>query len=157
MINIDDFNNIIIPVLQDVLSRTKAPATKVVSQYSNSIADMTFEQLSQYVKENDIPAQAFITIQKEYSFLGEDENIVLEWHIKVPTTAEEKEDAIKRWFNTSVSFRAVSDALIKMGYKRVGVNCINFKEFKDTTVYDMFVNREFDRLQRYYSLYFDKG
>lgn len=158
MINIEDFKNLVIPALQDMLnkSKAKAPTTKVVSQYSSSIADMTFDELSQYVKEHNIPTQAFVTIQKEYGFLGEDEHIVFEWHIKVPTTAEEKEDAIKRWVNTSVSFRAVSDALTKNGYKRVGVNSINFKKYRDTTVYDMCINREFDRLHEYYSLFFEK-
>jgi hypothetical protein len=30
------------------------------------------------------------------------------------------------------------------------------REFKDTTIYDMYVNGEFDRLVKYYSLRFKK-
>ena len=151
MINIEDFNNLVIPVLQDVLNKSwaKAPQTKRVAQYSGSIDCMTFEQLSQYVKENNIPAQAFITT-------GDDEYTVFVWEITVETTAEEKEDAIKRWFNTSVSFKPVYEALTKIGYVRTGANSSLFKEFRDTTVYDMCINREFDRLHKYYSLFFEK-
>ena len=158
MINIEDFNNLVIPVLQDVLNKSwaKAPQTKRVAQYSGSIDCMTFEQLSQYVKENNIPAQAFITIQKDEGFIGDDEYTVFVWEITVETTAEEKEDGIKRWFNTTESFKPVYEALTKIGYKRVGVNSINFKEFKNTTVYDMYINKEFDRLYKYYSLFFEK-
>jgi len=53
-----------------------------------------------------------------------------------------------------VAWAFIYDALIKNGYKRVGFNSGRLKEFNDTTVYEMYSSKDFDRLIKYYSLSF---
>jgi len=45
---------------------------------------------------------------------------------------------------------------MKNGYKRTGYNSGLLKQFDDTTVYDMYISKDFDRLVKYYSLPFVK-
>lgn len=57
---------------------------------------------------------------------------------------------------THIAFPLVSQLLRDNGYTRVGYNTGLLKEFDDTTVYDMYVDDDFDRLVKYYSLPFVK-
>lgn len=116
-----------------------------------SIIDVKPLELISFMKSNNIPDDA--------SFGGTDngydawDDIVLEWDINVPTTDKDKLDYKRRRF-TDISFKLVYNLLTKSGYKRVGFNSGQLKEFADTTLYDMYINKEFDKIVRYYSLYF---
>jgi intergrase/recombinase len=83
------------------------------------------------------------------------DDIVLAWEIDIPTTEKDKLSFKRKRF-TNIAWKFVYDLLIKNGYKRVGYNTSLLKEFDDTTVYDMYINEDFDRLVKYYSLPFVK-
>ena len=57
---------------------------------------------------------------------------------------------------TGLAFKNVYDLLTANGYKRKGFNSSLFRNFADTTVYDMTIIKDYDRLVRYYSMSFVK-
>lgn len=128
------------------------PQTKKKTE-SISIIDVKPSELLSFMKSNDIPNDAV--------FSGRDngydawDDIVLSWEIDIPTTDKDKK-AFKRKRFTDIAWKVVYDILMKNGYKRVGYNSGLLKQFDDTTVYDMFISKDFDRLVKYYSLPFVK-
>ena len=145
---------LIIQALNDafVLLEKQVPQTKKKTE-SISITDVKPMDIISFMKDNNIPNDA--------CFDGRDngydawDDILLSWEIDVPTTDKDKKEfKIKRF--TGISWRFVYDLLTKNGYKRVGYNTGLLKQFDDTTVYDMYINKDFDRLVKYYSLSFNK-
>ena len=61
----------------------------------------------------------------------------------------------KKRVNNS-SFGIIHRAMTAEGFKRVGFGSNLLAPFDDTTVYDMAIAEEFDRLADYFSLYFDE-
>ena len=126
------------------------PQTKAKTE-SISILDVNPLDIPSFMRDNNIPDNA--------CFSGRDngydawDDILLSWEIQVPTTEGDKMKFLRDGF-TSRAWRHVYDVLLKNGYKRVGYNTGLLKEFDDTTVYDMFINADFDRLVKYYSLPF---
>ena len=88
----------------------------------------------------------------------------------MPTTDNDKLLFRMKRFNAS-SFKFVYDALISSGYNRIGSKHglydkrfmyeealrMPLKHFDDTTVYYMYKAGNFDRLVKYYSLFFNKN
>jgi len=105
-----------------------------------------------FMKENNIPENAYFNANNIEMFTND---IVLEWDIDVPTTDEDKLKYKRKRF-TSIAWYIVYNILTENGYKRKGFNSGLLKEFDDTTVYDMYQNKQFDRLVKYYSLSFAK-
>jgi hypothetical protein len=130
----------------------RIPQTKKKTE-SVSIMDVKPMDLVQFMKDNEIPESA--------CFDGRDngydawDDILLSWDVDVPTTEKDKLEYCRDRFSTP-AFRFVYDTLTKNGYKRVGYNTGLLKPFKGTTVYDMYTNKDFDRLVDYYSLPFKK-
>jgi len=126
------------------------PQTKPKTE-SVSIIDVNPLDIPSFMRDNNIPDNAY--------FSGRDngydawDDILLSWEIQVPTTEGDKMKFLRRKF-THLAFKCVYDKLTHNGYKRVGYNTGLLKEFDDTTVYDMFINADFDRLVKYYSLPF---
>lgn len=118
---------------------------------SISILDVNPIDLAKFMQENNIPNDAY--------FDGRDNgydawnDILLSWDTDIPTTDLDKLKYKRKTFST-IAFKYVFDLLTTNGYKRVGYNSGLLKEFDDTTVYDMYINKEFDRLEKYYSLPF---
>lgn len=122
---------------------------------SVSIIDVSPLELLQFMKDNDIPDSAY--------FDGKDNgdngwsDILLSWQVDVPTTDEDKLKFKRRRF-TDIAWKLVYNTLTnsESGYKRVGYNSGELKRFDNTTVYDMYMTGDFDRLVEYYSLPFIK-
>ena len=133
----------------DVLEK-RIPLTKKKTK-SISIIDVEPINLLSFMKDNNIPNDAY--------FDGRDngydafDDILLSWDIDVPTTDEDKLK-FKRDKFTTIAFRFVFHLLEDNGYKRVGYYSGKLKQFSDTTVYDMYIEKDFDRLVEYYSLAF---
>ena len=152
--NNDNMKDLIIQALNNafgILER-QIPQTKKKTE-SISIIDVKPLDLSSFMKSNDIPNDAV--------FSGRDngydawDDIVLSWEIDIPTTDKDKKAfKIKRF--TDIAWKTVYDILMKNGYKRTGYNSGLLKQFDDTTVYDMYISKDFDRLVKYYSLPFVK-
>jgi hypothetical protein len=146
--------NIIIILLAEALAKveTQIPKTKKVER-EISINDVRPLDIPDFMKKNNIPDDAYIGgIDNGYD--GWDAGqLRLIWEVDVPLTDEDKLLHRKSRF-TSVAFKLMFDYLTNNGYKRVGFDTAIFKYSKDTTVYDMYMNQEYDKLADYYSLSF---
>jgi hypothetical protein len=120
---------------------------------SLSIMDVKPTELASFMLDNNIPDTAYFDGNDN----GNDgwDDILLTWEIYVPTNEDDNLKFKKNRF-TDIAWRFIYKLLITSGYKRVGYNTGLLKEFNDTTVYDMYINKDFDRLVRYYSLAFVK-
>ena len=128
------------------------PTTKKKT-VSISIQDIRPTDIIRFMEENNIPEDAYFT-GTDNGYDGWDD-VVLEWDVSVPTTELDKiEYRRKRFANTA--FRKLYKALTANGYKRAGVPSQLLDQFKSRTVYEMYVEKDFDTLIKYYSLYFKK-
>ena len=128
------------------------PKTKKQLQ-SVDISDVGPIDIPAFMEKNNIPNDAYFSgVDNGYDGWHVD-RLNLSWSIDVPTTEADKLRAIRQRFS-NIAFPLVKDSLTSNGYKRVGFNSGLLKAFDGTTVYDMYVNKEFDRLVEYYSLYF---
>jgi hypothetical protein len=100
------------------------------------------------MKSNNVPDNAYF--DTDYN-----DSVVLSWTIDIATSDADKAKFKKDRFD-SIAYKFVYDALTGNGYKRVGFNSGLLKDFADTTILDMYLNKDFDRLVKYYSLYFIK-
>ena len=133
-----------------ILLDRQVPQTKSKEKQVR-IIDVSPLDLVQFMKDNNIPDDAcFGGIDN-----GDDgySDVCLCYDVIIPTTDKEKLNYKRKRFS-SVAHKFVYDLLLNNGYKRVGFNSGLLKQFDDTTVYDMFINKDFDRLVKYYSLSF---
>jgi len=147
--------DLIILALTNALSKLDDKAPLIKKSYKSiSILDVSPIDLLSFMKDNNIPDDA--------DFDGKDngydawDDILLSWSIDVPTTDKDKINYKRKIFNSHAAFKSVYDLLTVSGYKRQGSYSNLFKPFDDTTVYDMFIDKDFDRLVKYYSLSFAK-
>lgn len=105
-----------------------------------------------FMKDNDIPDDAWFSTAEAEGFCNSSDACLC-YRIKVPTTDKDKLKFKKEKF-TQVAWKFVYDLLKKNNYKRVGYNTGLLDNFRDTTVYDMYIANDFDRLVKYYSLPF---
>lgn len=96
--------------------------------------------------DNNVPDDAYFDCDHDSNLLT--------WEIDVPMSDDDILKFRKKRF-TNLAFKYIYDLLISKGYKRIGFNSSLLKEFKNTTIYDMYMNNDHDRLVKYYSLYFN--
>lgn len=122
----------------------KNPTTKIdVKKFD--ISGVSPIDLSAFMRKNNIPNDAYFSNDSDY----------LCYDITVQMSEKEKTDFYRRRFS-NIAFKYVYESLTNNGFKRVGFNSALLKPFEKTTVYDMYVNKDFDMLVKYYSLYFVK-
>lgn len=115
--------------------------------------DISPVELSAYMKDNNIPDDAcFITLEDDGAFGSN--STALCYDTDVPMTELDKLKFKRKRF-TSIAFKFVYDVLIENGYKRVGFNTNKLRFFDNTTVYDMYLDTDFDMLENYYRLSFN--
>ncbi len=144
--------DLIIKTLNDaiIVLNKRVPQTKKETVYQD-IKDMMPLDIPKFMLENNIPSDAYFGGRpNDYDSFDQ---ICLCYDIDVPTTDKEKLKYKKDKFST-IAFKLVFECLTNSGYKRVGFNSGKLREFDDTTVYDMFITNDFDRLVKYYSLSF---
>jgi hypothetical protein len=135
-----------------VILDNRIPQTKKKTIYVG-IEDVKPADILSFMEDNDIPDTAeFGGKPNGYDAFDE---VCLVYDVDIPTTDKDKLKAKRNWF-TNIAFRAVYDLLLANGYKRVAYRSNLLKPFDSTTVYDMYINKEFDRLVEYYSLPFVK-
>ena len=121
-----------------------------------SIEEVEPVELKQSMEENNVPDSAYFHIQTIESFtFTPDIELYLCWREEVDATKEYKEQQKRKAFKTR-HFKAVYNAMTSNGYRRIGCSSAMFKKFDNTTAYDMYVEKDFDRLVEYYSLRFAK-
>lgn len=158
---------LIIQALNDAfaLLEKQVPQTKKKAK-TISILHVKPLELVSFMKTNNIPDDA--------DFSGKDngydawDDIVLAWEVDVPTSEKEKLE-FKNYRFHDIAFKKVYELLTTNGYKRVtdrNQGRITYKKrsntisyivmFDNNTVYEMYINKDFDRLVEYYSLYYIK-
>lgn len=111
-------------------------------------------ELGDYMKDNNIPEDAcFMTLEDDGAFGSNSPALCYDTDVSMTELDKLK---FKRKRFTNIAFKFVYDELIENGYKRVGFNSGLLKEFENTTIYDMYVVSNFDMLENYYSLSFNK-
>lgn len=164
--NNESMKNLLILALDDAftLLEKQVPQTKKNTK-TISIQDVKPSQLMSFMKSNDIPNDAY--------FSGNDngyDDIVLAWEVDVPTSEEEKSE-YKNYRFHDIAFKKVYDLLTTNGYKRISdrnQNRITYKQrrkysgissiilFDNKSIYEMYIDKDLDKLVEYYSMYFQK-
>lgn len=146
--------DLIKPVLLEFLNGISPSETKTITKEVD-ISELGPLEVAGFMRKNNIPDSA--------SFSGEPNGydgyvpgvLLLSWEIQVPTTVEERAERIKKRFNAGY-FKRVYDVLVVNDYKRVGCNSGLFKEFDDTTPYDLVLEEDWRRLEKRILLSFKK-
>lgn len=133
--------------LENVVPKTKKKEILV------GIEDVEPLNLIQFMKDNEIPDNATFG-GRDNGYDGYSE-VCLCYEIDVPMTEKERLKIKTRRFNDYV-FHNVYNILTSIGYVRIPLKTEFLKEFKDTCVYNMYINKEFDRIEKYYSYFFVK-
>lgn len=134
-----------------ILLEKRTPQTKIKIE-SISIVDVKPIELVSFMQQNNIPDNA--------TFDGKDngydawDDILLSWEVFVPTTENDKLKFKKEKF-TYIAFSVVRDLLKANNYKIVGQTQLH-KKFDNETLYDMYLEKDFDRITKLYSLSFSK-
>lgn len=115
------------------------PSTKEVTK-SVSIEDVNPMDLIEFMNKNQIPINAYFSICA-----------CLSYTVTVPNSESDNLKYRKKIF-CSFAWPAVYELLTANGYKRVGFNSGLLRQFDDTTVYEMYMEKDWDRLVKYYSL-----
>jgi len=152
--NNENMKNFLTKALDDafIALEKQVPQTKKKTE-TISIQDVKPSQLMSFMKSNDIPNDAHFT-GTDNGYDGWND-IVLAWDVDIPTTEKDRLEFKRRRF-TDISFKKVYDLLTTNGYKRVGYNTGLLKQFDKKTVYDMYMDKDFDTIVKYYSLPFVK-
>ena len=165
--NNENMRNLLSKALNDafITLEKQVPQTKKKTE-TVSILDVKPSQLISFMKSNDIPNEAY--------FSGTDNgydgwnDIVLAWKADVPTSEKEKSE-YKNYRFHDIAFKNVYDLLTTNGYKRINRqdnSRITYKKrsntissiimFDNKSVYEMYVDKDLDKLVEYYSMYFQK-
>ncbi len=146
-------DKLIINAVELVIERAKKTAPKTMkAKRTIDISEVMPINLHQFMIDNNVPDNA--------DFDGYDDGwapqqIKLSWCIDVPATETTKTDYYRKQCDLN-AFRVVYSVLTEQGYKRTGVSSRELRAFKNTTVYDMYVNEESEQLIKYFLLYFTK-
>lgn len=134
-------------VMNSVPPQTKRVVKKI------SIDNVEPLQLQRFIKDNNIPKRAYFGGHGNVEE-GESEAFLC-WDIEEPlSSVEQRKHDIKKFDRQA--WYTVYKWLTNEGYKRCGCNTSEFKQFEDTTILDMYIENDFDRLAKYYSLFFKK-
>lgn len=122
------------------------PINKFVSK-SELITGMTLTQATAYCL--NAPATAYLTS-------GDDGNeVYLEWQEKISVTGEDLAEFKQKRF-PSIAWQCVYNALTAAGYNRVGFSSCLLKQFDGVSLYDKFLDADFDFFVSYYSFRFTR-
>jgi hypothetical protein len=141
-------------LLKTALDDAKEKLEKQIPKTKNQVKEICIDEvnpsnLASFMEENRVPSDAVFS-SNECS-----DETFLYWTVKVPTTESDKEQYRRNRFD-SIAWTYVYGSLTHNGYKRTGCWSSEFKKFDDTTVYEMYMNKDFDRIEKYYSLRFKK-
>ena len=148
-----------IELIREVLSERLTTITNSISAYKvvtmiESVDCCNLDELTHRV--NEIASKEGISPNSILiSGNGNDYSLELTYDREVLKTDKDIQDDIKGLVNVS-SFKKVYDKLTSSGYKRISSGSKAYEKFKDTSVYDMYINSQWELLEEYYSLSFDK-
>jgi hypothetical protein len=164
--NSENMKKLISKSLNDAFTtlENQVPQTKKKTE-TISIQDVKPSELMSFMKSKDIPNDAYFT-GSDNGYDGWND-IVLAWEVDVPTSEKEKLEYKNRRFH-DIAFKKVYDLLTINGYKRISERNqgrISYKKvsytshiimFDNKSVYEMYMDKDLDKLVEYYSMYFQK-
>lgn len=163
-INNEDMKTLLLKALDDAFEilEKQVPQTKKKIE-TISIQDVKPSQLLSFMKSNNIPDDAYFSVtDNRYDGWND---IVLAWEVDVPTTEKDKLEYKNRRFH-DIAFKSVYDLLTSNGYKRIsgqdrsrisyGKRNSQMIMFDNKTVYEMYIDKDYNSLLEYYSMYFKK-
>ena len=163
--NHENMKNLISKALNDAFTtlENRVPQRKKKTE-TISIQDVEPSQLMSFMKSNDIPNDAYFT-GTDNGYDGWND-IVLAWKVDVPTSEKEKLE-YKNYRFHDIAFKKVYDLLTTNGYKRISDlnrGRITYKKraissiimFDNKSIYEMYIDKDLDKLVEYYSMYFQK-
>lgn len=110
--------------------------------------------INTFIKENNIPDDCYFG--GEPNGYDSFDNVCLCYDIKVPLTEKELLLHNQKQFDLRLGY-ILYDLLVKNnGYKRVPYDAILFRQFNKKPIYDMYIEKDFDMLLKYFSLRFTK-
>ena len=129
-----------------------APTT-MLEKKSISIMDIDPWELADFMRKKNIP--------KDVEFDGRDngydawDDILLSWNVIVPAS-ESYKIGIKKSRFKNAAHQTVCNALKESGYINYSslISIKEYKKFKRTSIYKMYVNKEFNQLVEYFSIYY---
>lgn len=143
--------DLLIQALTDAFAHVEKQIPQTKTQRKEiSIENVKPLDIVDFMKENGIPDDAYF-VGPEEGQLG----VFLSWEVQVPTTEADKLKFVKNKTDY-VTWQYVYKLLTANGYKRIPYDSSYFRKFGDTTVYNMFHKKDFDRLVEYYSGFFTK-
>lgn len=143
--------DLLIQALTDAfaLFEKQIPKTKTETK-EISIENVKPLDIVDFMKEKGIPDDAYFVGPEEGQY-----GVFLSWDVQVPTTEADKVKFAKKQYR-NVAWRYVYKSLTENGYEKIPYDFPYFRKFGNTTVYDMFINKDFDLLVEYYSGFFIK-
>ena len=165
--NNENMRNLISKALNNAFTtlENQIPQTKKKTE-TISIQDVKPSQLMSFMKSNDIPNDAYFT-GTDNGYDGWND-IVLAWEVDVPTSEKEKSE-YKNYRFHDIAFKKVYDLLTTNGYKIISErdrDRVTYKKisnslssiimFDNKSVYEMYMDKDLDKLVEYYSMYFQK-
>ena len=165
--NNENMKNLISKALNNAFTtlENQLPQTKKKTK-TISIQDVNPSQLMSFMKSNDIPNDAYFT-GTDNGYDGWND-VVLAWEVDEPTSEKEKSE-YKNYRFHDIAFKKVYDLLTTNGFKRISdrnQGRITYKKrsnsissiimFDNKSVYEMYMDKDLDKLVEYYSMYFQK-
>ena len=145
------------PVLNAAMAKLnkQVPQTKGSTQ-SIDISEVRPKDLAAFMSDNNVPDDCYFDGTENAYDAWEVDSTKLTWDIQIPTTDADKLRYKRKRFQ-SILWHALYPVLLANGYKRISSGSDKFKQFDDTTLYDMVVDGNIDRVIAYYSLSFAKA
>jgi len=135
--------------LNDTFEKISNQVPELKNKYHTiDIMDVEPLKLAEFMKENSIPDTAeFSGLDNGYD--GYD-GFVLLWTTPIPTTKKDKDSYIKERFERNAT-TYIHKELTKQGYYKKGFDSILYRRFTTVTLYDRYLNKDFDTIADYYA------
>jgi len=123
------------------------PKTKTIEK-ENLVSGMTVQEIYNYCKNNNLPLSSEI-------YTNDDGDMYISQTLTVPMTDKDIADVKRKKFET-LAWKLVFDSLTANGYKRKPLSSSFFKKFDGISLYERYVNGDFENLIEFYSAHFGK-
>lgn len=140
-------------IVEHVIPRVKdiTVETTKVDYVSFPYYEMNLQDFKNFVKKHNIDDVENYTLTSPY----EETTVYATYSVIVPKTENEIYVSKKKRCR-NIHFKPMYDNMLAQGFKRVGFNSRLLGQFDDTSVYDMILANNIDRLTQYYRLYFSE-
>jgi len=137
-------------IMDSVIIREKDVHVHYAEDFSTVDFDDWEEERVEIAKEHNVELDKVELSMEE----SEGEIIATVYYESQRTEKEIYLENIKRF--ERISWYAARDIFVENNYKLVPYIKSDYSSFEDTTLYDMFIEKDFDRIMEYYTIRFNK-